>query len=124
MRSKGWLVSKEAETLVLYRSGRQNGTLQYTDVLEKHDMKGLGKGIEKINPLTLANCLFLEKLKENGKERAFLWQFFMNPSCCVGNLKPHCHSVAASVKMGYKNTDHCTAKELQNNVSCLFNSTF
>lgn len=58
------------------------------------------------------------------QRKSILIKFFMNTLCFVGNLKPHCHSVALSVRTGYKNTRLLPTKSTRNSVSCLFNSTF
>ena len=51
--------------------------------------------------------------EQNDQGRA---KVLTNTLCFVGNFKPHCHSVALSVKTGYQNTDYSNAKELQSNV--------
>lgn len=60
-----------------------------------------------MNPLTSAPCP--QKLNKMAKKEHFYGILFHETLCFIGSFKPHCHSVALSVKAGYKNTDYSKA---------------
>jgi hypothetical protein len=76
----------------------QKDGLFATSILQKISKTRLLKALPRLRELPTAGG----KWGKMTKTELFLWQALMNSWCFLSSFKPHCHSVATSVKTGYK----------------------